>query len=87
MYILFDIGGTKMRIASSVDCKTLNEVKIFPTPVSYDEGIRLFNITVKELTNDEKITVCAGGIAGPLDQKKRNFNKCPTPKRLDWKTF
>lgn len=71
-----------MRIASSQDSKTLNEVKIYPTPANYDEGIELFRRTIAELTHDDKVTVCAGGIAGPLSGDKSKLLNAPHLK--DW---
>ncbi|MEN9413636.1 MAG: hypothetical protein RLZZ342_723 [Candidatus Parcubacteria bacterium] len=39
MYILLDIGGTKTRIAGSVDLNTFSEPLILDTPQGYDEAI------------------------------------------------
>ena len=40
MYIIFDIGGTKTRVARSDDLKTFNEPSVFDTPQNPDEGIK-----------------------------------------------
>ncbi len=62
MYLLFDIGGTKTRIATS-DGKTINQPTIFPTLKKYSlKNFRQFM--------DQKIQAIAGGIAGPLNQDK-----------------
>lgn len=69
MYILFDIGGTKMRIAGSHDGKTFDEPLRFDTPALYDDGITLLMETVKTLVAaiGEPLEAIAGGIAGTLD--------------------
>ncbi len=67
MYILFDIGGTKMRIARSRDGETFDEPLRFDTPASYDEGVGLLIQMAQQLSAGEQIEAVLGGIAGTLD--------------------
>ena len=60
MYILFDIGGTKMRLAASKDLNTFSEPVIVPTPSDFDKGIRVFKEETLKLTNHEKVKALAG---------------------------
>lgn len=62
MYLLFDIGGTKMRLAVSEDGETFADPKIVATPKSFDEAIDLINKTFTELSGGKKIIACVGGI-------------------------
>jgi glucokinase len=73
MYIFFDIGGTKMRIARSRDGETFDEPLRFDTPASYDEGIALLIKTAQDLSAGEKIDAVAGGIAGTLDPTRTHL--------------
>lgn len=68
-YVLFDIGGTKTRVAVSEDLKTFTEPIKFKTPPKFDDGIKEILAAVKELTN-EPIRGCAGGIRGFLNHDK-----------------
>lgn len=68
-YILFDIGGTKMRVAISSDLKKITKSKKFSTPKDPQEGIALIVGAVHELTGDV-ITAIAGGIRGILNETK-----------------
>jgi len=70
MFALFDIGGTKTRVSISEDGVTLGESKIFDTPENFEVGIKRLKEAIIELAGDRKIEVCAGGIAGPLDEEK-----------------
>lgn len=70
MYILFDIGGTKMRIAVSDGGRHLGQHKITPTPTDFKEGIETFAATVSELTQGATIQGAAGGVAGMYDKEK-----------------
>ncbi len=70
MYLVFDIGGTKTRIAASNDLHTLSEPIIFPTSKSYDEGIKIFAEKCKEISQGQSIKAVAGGITGPLNKEK-----------------
>lgn len=64
-----------MRIDVSVDGDTITRSKAIPTPQDFDQGILTFKQTADELSNGEKITGIAGGVAGPLDKDKASLAK------------
>lgn len=70
MYILFDIGGTKTRVALSHDLSSFSDVIKYDTPPLFEDGMVAFQNAVTELIekNGEGSTVTAGagGIRGPL---------------------
>lgn len=70
MYLLFDIGGTKMRLAISKDGKTIKKLAVVSTPKNFSSGLKLFKKTALKLSQGKKIKAVAGGIAGVF-----NFNK------------
>ncbi len=70
MYILFDIGGTKLRVASSNDLLVHENVIKVETPTEYREGIRALCDAIDGLTRGSGITAIAGGIRGPLNHEK-----------------
>ena len=70
MYIVFDIGATKMRIASSENAKDLLVSKIVPTPEKFDDAMLVFRNTIRELSGGEEIEAVAGGVVGPLDKER-----------------
>ncbi len=49
-YILFDIGGTKTRIALAHDSESFGEPRIVDTPKDFDTAIRLLKDVSYELT-------------------------------------
>jgi len=67
-YVVFDIGGTKTRIATSTDLKSFDEVKSYKTPSTFKAGMQLFVETVDGLTDE--VTAFAGGIRGRLMEDK-----------------
>lgn len=77
MFLVFDIGGTNMRLATSLDGKTLAATKIVPTPQDFAEGIKVIKQIADELAKEEKIEAVAGGLAGPLDKNKTMLVKSP----------
>lgn len=78
MYILFDIGGTKMRLTGSRDGKTFGEAMKVPTPRdNFEEGIRTFADTAHRIAGGETIEGAAGGIAGPFDSTKSMLVNAP----------
>lgn len=70
MYLVFDIGATKMRLAISENGQKLNEPKIIPTPQNFQEAMTQFKQLTQELIGSEKIAAAAGGIKGSLDKKE-----------------
>src|SRR3989344_3559816 len=78
MYLLFDMGGTHMRLAVSKDGKVISEPKIISTPVSnFEEGMRIFWEVAEQLTGGEKIEAVAGGVAGTLDKEHSVLLRAP----------
>ncbi len=68
-YVLFDIGGTKTRVALSSDLQTIGEVVKFKTPTTAKEGAVEIAKAVKALTS-EPVRGIAGGIRGTLNSDK-----------------
>lgn len=77
MYILFDIGGTNMRIALSRDGETFEEPKIIPTPKDFDRGMEAIKEVVAEISGGATIVAAGGGIAGTLSKDRSIFLNGP----------
>jgi len=82
MYLLFDIGGTKMRLAVSVDGKTLHNIQIVPTPDSFDQGINTFKTIASQLNHPGDLQAIIGGVAGVFDSSKSFLTIAPH--MADW---
>ena len=70
-YILFDIGGSKTRIALSHDAKSFGEPVIVDTPKDFDTAMMLIKTTAFKLTAGEAIDLAVGDVAGVLSQDKK----------------
>ncbi len=77
MHILFDIGGTKMRISSSLDGEHVASPLIFSTPDSFNDGIQVLEESIQKISQGKSITSITGGIAGPLDKAKMMLVNSP----------
>lgn len=77
MYILFDIGGTNMRVACSIDGKKLTASTVRPTPKNFELAMKQFKEIVIELSKGKKIVAGGGGIAGTFDKKKEVLVNAP----------
>ncbi len=77
MYLVFDIGGTNMRIAVSKDGQTIANSKIVPTSKEFDQGILDLKKVADELVRGEQIKGIAGGIAGTVDKNKSGLISGP----------
>jgi predicted NBD/HSP70 family sugar kinase len=82
MYILFDIGGTKTRIAASRDLLTYSTPVKFDTPLMFHDGFNAITIAIDELTRGEAVKGIAGGIRGPLNHEKTGI--ISEKKLTDW---
>jgi len=77
MYIVFDIGATHMRFASSDDLLQFDKPVIVDTPQKFDEAMDKIYDIVAELAEHTEIVGIAGGVAGVLDSKKTTLNRAP----------
>jgi predicted NBD/HSP70 family sugar kinase len=68
-YILFDIGGTNTRVATTEDLKSFAEPIKFKTPTSFKEGMDAIVDAVKKLA-PKNIRGMAGGIRGQLTEDR-----------------
>ena len=82
MYLLFDIGGTKTRLAVSPDLEQLGEPVIFPTERSYQAGVEKIIYEAGKLIGSEHVDGIAGDIAGVLNAEKSEL--AASPNLLDW---
>ncbi len=70
VYLLFDIGGTKTRIATSIDLETLEATSKFSTPAHFTEGIEHIKKEMETLVKGRKVLGIAGDIRGVLNTQK-----------------
>lgn len=77
MYLLLDIGGTNIRLATSSDGTSLSSVTILPTPLNFDEGIITLQKLSAQIINKEKIQAVSLGITGILNKNKDGLAKSP----------
>lgn len=71
-YVLFDIGGTKTRVAVSGDLQTFSDVESFKTPLKFEEAIEKIATAVKKLTK-ETPEAMAGGVRGVINEHKTSI--------------
>lgn len=77
MYILFDIGGTKMRVVSADRKKLLVDPVVVSTPKDFNEGMETLKRIIDNIKGEEKIDAIVGGIAGPLSPEKTGLVNSP----------
>ena len=77
MKILFDIGGSKMRIAGTRGEGSFTEPVINKTPPTAEEGLEIFSRVVEEIRNDESVEGLYGGITGVWDAERDHLVYSP----------
>ncbi|MDP2637202.1 MAG: ROK family protein [bacterium] len=73
MYLLFDIGGTNIRMAVSRDGNTIPDVQIVPTPKNFEEAKEFF----RSISQKERARVVSLGVAGTLDRERTTLVSAP----------
>lgn len=73
MYLLFDIGGTKTRLAVTHDLKVIEDRRKFDTPHLFEDGIARFIDEAEVLLQGRAVEALAGGIRGPLNHEKTSI--------------
>lgn len=73
MYIVADIGGSKMRIAASEDLQSFGEPTVIETPLSYEEGLKDLVATALSLAGGKSVEAMAVGFPGVLARNKRSI--------------
>ncbi|KKQ51315.1 MAG: hypothetical protein UT19_C0004G0082 [Candidatus Woesebacteria bacterium GW2011_GWB1_39_10b] len=83
MYLLFDIGGTKMRMAVSFDGQNMQEVKVVATPRKFEDVLKVIEsyIGIADSTRSDKLVCC--GLPGTLDKEKSMLISAPNLE--EWK--
>lgn len=77
MFLLFDIGGTRMRLAVSADGISFGEPQTVLTPQDFEKGMAAFAEAFSKLAGGGAIEAVAGGIAGVLDASHERLLASP----------
>lgn len=82
VHALFDIGGTKTRVAISPDLRSFEAAEKFDTPLQFGEGMEKIIDAIDRLAKGRKIEGIAGGMRGPLNHEKTGI--VSETKLKDW---
>lgn len=76
MYLLFDIGGSKIRVATSTDGQSLSKPIVFETPSDFNEALENLRQAATTLSPDLRFEAIGGGVRA-LDKDKKNLINHP----------
>ncbi len=77
MYLVFDIGGTKMRLAVSEDGTSIARQEKVATPQNFSVALKEIVRISSDLLQGEKPSAAAGGIAGTFDHGRSTLLRAP----------
>lgn len=75
--LLFDIGGTNIRLAITRGEKRFLKPVMIKTPQRFSEGMKTIVSISKQLARERRITIAAGGIAGTLSTQQDRMVNSP----------
>jgi predicted NBD/HSP70 family sugar kinase len=87
MYLVFDIGGTTTRFATSDDLQKIRDFESFQTIPDYKESTSKISQVITHLIRDKKIEGVAGGITGVLNKNRDSLVRSPHLKNWENKPF
>lgn len=77
MFILADIGGTKLRVAGTTSLSQFTEPVVLDTPHDYDDMLALVTRVARNIAGSEPINAAALGVIGVLAEDRRSILKAP----------
>src|SRR3989344_1221237 len=77
MYLLFDIGGSKTRMAFSVDGAVFEEPRVVATPSDFKVGMECIRKIGSEVAKGRHVQAVGGGVPGTLDREKKMLVRAP----------
>lgn len=81
MYILFDIGGTKMRAAGTSDLERIENIQKRETPSAYSTGMDTLAEMITEISGGGNVEGIAGGLSGVFNNDHTQLLRAPNK---DW---
>lgn len=75
MFLLFDIGGTKTRMAASLTGEKLDDVRMFPTNHNFTEAMNAMKTVSDEFAKGEKYHAVVGGVRAYDKKNGQLFNQ------------
>ncbi len=88
MYVLFDSGGTRTRVATSTDGHTLGEhVEVFESNGLFDVDMCSIASAARKLAGNHRIEGIIGGVAGVLDSSKSSLTHAPHKRHWEGKSI
>lgn len=69
-YVIFDIGGTKTRVALTEDLEKITDSKSFKTEKSFKAGMDSIKKAVDDMKPASPIEAVAGGVRGRLEEDR-----------------
>jgi len=76
-YLLFDVGGTNLRLAYSPEERTITNIHKLPTPSTAQEGIEAIIQYASTLPKEASLSSASGCLPGPMDKDKTMVMNAP----------
>lgn len=83
-YVVFDLGGTNVRIGVSHDGTNLDASQIMPTPPVFEDGVGAIEKAAREMLDGAAPLAIVGGIGWALDETKSSIRNSTKKNLADW---
>lgn len=83
-FVVFDLGGTNLRVGVSRGGEKIDEQKKVPTPPRFEDGVAAIASIGKELLGGSAAAAVTGGIGWTLDPSHESIFHSTKANLLDW---
>lgn len=83
-FIVFDLGGTNLRVGVSRDGSAIDDQKKVPTPPKFEDGVAAIEKAGKELLQGATPAAVVGGIGWTLDDTHSHIFNSTKVNLMDW---
>ncbi len=83
-FIVFDLGGTNLRVGVSQDGSTIDDLRTLPTPTVFEMGVSAIETAAGKMLGGSTPAAVVGGIGWALDKTHSYIFRSTKKNLLDW---
>lgn len=84
LFVLFDLGGTNVRVGVSRDGSNLDASQGVPTPPKFEDGVVTIEKAARAMLGGATPTAVVGGVGWALDETRSRIFRSTKKNFLDW---
>ncbi|MBI5456367.1 ROK family protein [Candidatus Kaiserbacteria bacterium] len=83
-FIVFDLGGTNLRVGVSTDGSKVDDIRTLPTPPLFDMGVGAIETTARNMLGGVQPSALVGGVGWTIDKTRSHIFNSTKKNLIDW---